>query len=86
MPDKNFIKAAIKKPGSLRKALGVKEGENIPPKEITSKISSLKKKSEGDKKLTKPESTMLKKLVLAQTLKRLGNKKTKKTLMSATEA
>ena len=27
---KKWIQSAIKKPGSLRKALGVKEGQNIP--------------------------------------------------------
>lgn len=27
---KNWIKDAIKKPGALRKAMGVKEGEKIP--------------------------------------------------------
>lgn len=27
---KKWIKEAIKKPGALRKAMGVKEGENIP--------------------------------------------------------
>lgn len=86
MPDKNFIQAAVKKPGALRRSVEINEGDAIPAKEITSKISSLKKKSEGDKKLTNPESTMLKRLNLAQTLKRFGKKKTKKTLMSATEA
>ena len=28
--DKNWIQGAIKKPGSLRKTLGVKKGETIP--------------------------------------------------------
>jgi hypothetical protein len=31
---KNWIKGAIKKPGSLRKALGVKDKEVIPSKEL----------------------------------------------------
>lgn len=30
MAKKNWIKDAIKKPGALRKALGAKEGKNIP--------------------------------------------------------
>lgn len=30
-----WIKGAIKAPGSLRKSLGVKEGENIPAKKLT---------------------------------------------------
>ena len=33
MPDKkNWIKGAIKKPGALRKELGVKKGKKIPAK------------------------------------------------------
>jgi hypothetical protein len=32
----NWIKSAIKKPGSLRKSLGVKEGETIPAKKLAS--------------------------------------------------
>lgn len=31
---KNWIKDAIKKPGSLRKELGVKAGETIPAKKL----------------------------------------------------
>jgi hypothetical protein len=34
MKDKNWIKEAIKKPGALRKALGVKAGEKIPVKKL----------------------------------------------------
>jgi len=30
MATKNWIASAIKKPGALRKSLGVKEGEKIP--------------------------------------------------------
>ena len=32
---KTWIQSAIKKPGSLRKALGVKDGEKIPAKKLT---------------------------------------------------
>jgi hypothetical protein len=31
---KNWIKSAIKKPGALRKSLGVKAGEKIPAKKL----------------------------------------------------
>jgi hypothetical protein len=34
MATKNWIKDAIKKPGALRKELGVKTGEKIPPKKL----------------------------------------------------
>jgi len=36
MATKNWIKDAIKKPGALRKELGVKAGEKIPAKKLTS--------------------------------------------------
>jgi len=32
--NKNWIQEAIKKPGALRKTLGVKEGEKIPVKKL----------------------------------------------------
>jgi hypothetical protein len=31
---KNWIAGAIKKPGALRKSMGVKEGEKIPAKKL----------------------------------------------------
>jgi hypothetical protein len=36
MATKNWIKEAIKKPGALRKELGVKAGEKIPAKKLAS--------------------------------------------------
>lgn len=33
---KDFIQKAIKKPGALRKSLGVKKDEKIPAKKLTS--------------------------------------------------
>jgi len=32
--DKKWIQKAVKKPGALRKALGVKKGEDIPAKKL----------------------------------------------------
>ena len=32
--DKKFIQKAIKKPGSLRKSLGVKKGQKVPAKKL----------------------------------------------------
>jgi hypothetical protein len=64
----NWIKGAIKKPGALREKMGAKEGENIPKEKIASKISTLQKESEGDKKLSSAKRTLLKQLVLARTL------------------
>ena len=34
LEDKNWIKGAIKKPGALRKSMGVKDGEKIPAEKI----------------------------------------------------
>ena len=69
LQEKNWIKGAIKKPGALRKSMGVKKGEKIPAADINKKIATLHKKGEGDKKLTKPERTELQRLNLAKTLK-----------------
>jgi hypothetical protein len=35
MSDKKWIQGAIKKPGALRKELGVKKGKKIPQKALT---------------------------------------------------
>ncbi len=59
LEEANWIKGAIKKPGALRKSMGVKKGEKIPMEKINKKIATLRKKGEGDKKLTKPERTEL---------------------------
>ena len=40
MANQNFIQKAIKKPGALRKSLGIKKGEKIP----ASKLKSAAKK------------------------------------------
>jgi len=71
LEEKNWIKGAIKKPGALRKSMGVKKGEKIPAAKINKKIATLRKKGEGDKKLTKPERTELARLNLAKTLKKM---------------
>lgn len=54
MPD-NWIKDAIKKPGALRKALGMKKGEKIPAEKLT--------------KATKASGKMGQRARLAKTLK-----------------
>jgi hypothetical protein len=69
----NWIKDAIKKPGSLRKSLNKKKGEKISQKEISTEISKLKKKDKDTEKpglqLNKPDSKKYKRLTLARTLK-----------------
>lgn len=58
MAKDNWIQGAIKHPGSLHKALGVKQGEKIPAAKL--------KKAEHSK-----NPTMRKRAVLAENLKRL---------------
>ena len=77
MPKRGFLWAtngfkARLKPGALREQLGVKEGETIPPEKLRKVKSRLKKKAEGDKKLTKKERTLQRRVQLAQTLNKLG--------------
>ena len=53
-----WIQSAIKKPGALRKSLGVKEGQKIPAKKLAA--------------AAKKPGTLGKRARLAQTLKKLG--------------
>lgn len=58
---KHFIKTAIKRPGALRKKLGVKEGQKIPE-------NKLEKATHSKNALTKKEA------VLAETLRGFNKK------------
>lgn len=58
---KNWIQSAIKKPGALRKSLGVKKGEKIPAKAI-------------EKATHSKNPTTRKRAVLAKTLKNMRSK------------
>lgn len=74
--DENWIKDAIKKPGSLRKSMNKKGGENITKNEIESELKSLKKKDKDPKKpgvqgLSKSDLKKFRQLNLAKTLKSL---------------
>ena len=55
---KNWIKGAIKKPGALRKSLGVKVGQKIPAKTLATAASKPGKMGQRAR--------------LAQTLSKLG--------------
>lgn len=57
--DKKFIQKAIKRPGSLRKALRVKEGEKIPASKLETAEHS-------------KNPTMKKRAVLAETLEKIS--------------
>ncbi|HQT82388.1 MAG TPA: hypothetical protein PLQ34_09490 [Ferrovaceae bacterium] len=61
MAKKNWISDAIKKPGALRKELGVKEGEKIPKAKLS--------------KAAKSSGTLGKRARLAETLEGLRKKK-----------
>lgn len=58
MAGKNFIKDAIKKPGALRKSLGVKEGQKIPADKLNKAANS-------------KNPTTRKRAVLAKTLRKM---------------
>lgn len=58
MAKDKWIQGAIKKPGALRKALGVKKGEDIPESKL--------KKAEKSK-----NPKLRKRAVLAETLKKM---------------
>jgi len=47
MATKNWIAGAIKKPGALKKELGVKKGEKIPAKKLAA--AAKKKGKEGQR-------------------------------------
>jgi len=66
--------AFSKKKGSLHKALGVAEDEEIPMSVINKKLNALKKKAESEDKLTKSELSLLRKLNLAKTAKKISKK------------
>ena len=59
--DRDFIQKAIKKPGALRKELGVKKGEKIPAKKLE---AAAKKKGKVGQRAR-----------FAETLRKLGRKK-----------
>jgi len=77
--DMKWIQKAIKKPGTLKKALGVPKDETIPVGKLNSKIEELEKikkeKKEAGDKLDKKDKKMLRRLQLAKTLKEFDKEK-----------
>jgi len=69
--DLKWINKALgdKSSGKLHKVLDIPKDEKIPDDKINSKIEELEKSAEGDKKLSKKERKLLRRLVLAKTLK-----------------
>ena len=81
--EEKWIQKSDMKKGALRKKLGIPEGEKIPKSKLKSLKSELMKKSEGDKKLSKSDSTLLKQVNLALTLKDI---KESKNVLKLTES
>lgn len=70
-----WIQKAIQHPGALKKSLGKKNGEKLSKGEINTEISKLKKKDKDKEKigiqLDKTDSTKLRRLRLAKTLRNM---------------
>jgi hypothetical protein len=67
--EKKWIQKTDMKKGALHKKLGIPEGDKIPQAKLKSLKKELMKKAEGDKKLSASDSTLLKQVNLALTLK-----------------
>ena len=77
---KKWIRGAVKKPGALRRKLGVKKGDKINMNKINQEMRKLKskdsnKKKPGVKGLTKSDLRTYKQLNLAKTLRGMSKKK-----------
>ena len=67
--EKKWIQKTNMKKGALHKKLGIPEGDKIPQSKLKSLKAELEKKAKGDKKLSVSDSTLLKQVNLALTLK-----------------
>ncbi len=70
-----WMQEAFKRKGLLHKRLGIPEDQEIPLELINSKIAKLRKKGEGDKKLSAEDSKFLKQLIAAKTGKKISGSK-----------
>ena len=73
--DANWMQGAVKRPGALSKRLGIPEDEDIPLSTINKHIATLRKKAEGDKKLSEDDARFLHQLQFAKTAKTKTRKK-----------
>lgn len=71
MADGKFIQTAIKRPGALRRKMGVKKGETIPTVKISKAIGRLQKQAKGERKLPPAKLRTLRQLLLARKLKQM---------------
>ena len=77
---KKWIQGAVKRPGALRKKLGVRKGKDISLDMIDKKMKQIKtkdsnKKRKGVQGLTKADLRTYKQLNLAKSLRRMAKKK-----------
>jgi len=70
--EKQWINKATSSKGALRRKLNIGKADTIPVATINKKLSTLKKKSKGDKTLSKPELKFMRQLNLAKTLRKLS--------------
>lgn len=75
--EKKWIQKTDMKKGALHKKLNVPTDEKIPQSKLKSLKKELMKKAEGDKKLSATDSTLLKQVNLALTLKGLKESENK---------
>jgi hypothetical protein len=80
-----WIQDTDMKKGSLHKKLGVPEGEKLSVSKLKSLKKELSKKGEGDKKLSKEDSKLLKQVNLALTLKNIKESKKENLRLSESE-
>ena len=80
--EKKWIQKTDMKKGALHKKLNVPEDKKIPKSLLNKLKKELMAKGEGDKKLSKSDSTLLKQVNLAQTLKTV---KENRNVLSLTE-
>ena len=83
--DKDWIQKAIKRPGALRKKLGVKKGKDIPKSLINKTIKKLEKKDKDDEEegtqLGAADERELRQLNLAKTLSKFNENKLAETIL-----
>lgn len=83
--EEKWIQKTKMKKGALHKQMGVPEGEKLSKSELEKTKSKLMKKAEGDKKLSKEDSKMLKRANLALTLGKLKENKNNKLRLTESE-
>lgn len=67
MADKKFIQSGIKKPGRVRRLLGIKAGKKVPMAKLAAKIAQVKKRAPSAAK-----RSLLSALILAKRFKQPG--------------